>query len=111
MELDEFSKSEWKRMVQNATPKEASSLIAGQIYQACMLLAFGEREGAASFEKMAKFIHTYYSIQQQMAIGRMGLLNYKDLKSQIIVNCIKSFPKELSNNLKFSINSINKNMP
>ena len=106
LKMDNFAKIEWVSMVQNATPKEASSLIAGQIYQSCMLLAFGENDGAASFEKMAQFIHTYYSRQQQSSAGRMGLLNYGQLKTNIVKNCLKVFPKDLSENLRFAIESM-----
>jgi hypothetical protein len=105
-DLDSFAIKEWLEDVRDATLKQANNIVSGLIYRSCNFLVYGDINAAAAQERMARFVYRHYQKEQADVKARMGLGNFKEIKSNIIKSCLKNWPPKLSTLLKAQLKTL-----
>jgi hypothetical protein len=103
--LDQFVLREWTEDVQSANLKQANDIVAGLLYRACYLFAYGDVEAAMAHQKLAALVYTRYQSDQSGALGRTGLAPFNQIKKNVTENCLKNFPPSLAEILKKQIDA------
>lgn len=98
--LEAYVMEQWAEEVRTASVKRATEVISGLIYRSCYFLAYGDDDAALASEKMARYIYNSYQLQNSDIKERVGLAAYKEIKSAVVTNCIKSLPPVLGEVLK-----------
>ncbi len=90
-DLDRFVIREWSEDVRDGGYKYMFGMIEGLIGRSCMLLAYGDRNGAEAHLKLAKLVYDRFA-RENKDVDRTKLPPFADLKRNITMFYIENFP-------------------
>lgn len=101
MTFDQFVLTEWEEDVGTHDFKQANDQLTGLMFQACLLLAYGDREAATEHLILAKRVYLSYA-NDKSGLDRVELPAFDEIKKQVTEAILANYP-EVADRLRAEI--------
>lgn len=92
MSFEQFALVEWEEDIADYDFKKANEQLTGLMLQACLLLAYGDRDAAEQHLILAKRVYDAYGNDRE-GLDRVALPPFNEIKAQVATAIISNFPE------------------